>query len=104
MPLIQSSLQRFWLKTLLFALCGYAVLCFWLSFLIIMSFSVVLEGPYGGIWFWSIIGFGVAAMRVQKYEARHVVSESPMMSSEDPNSVASLVYAQPIETGESLEL
>ncbi len=46
------------------------ILCYWLAAFINMSFDVYLEGPQGGIWFWSIIGFGVAALRVQSYEAR----------------------------------
>lgn len=46
------------------------ILCYWLSSLINSSFDVYLEGPAGGIWFWSIIGFGVAALRIQAYEAR----------------------------------
>lgn len=42
--------------------------CYWLAALINMSFDVYLEGPQGGIWFWSLIGFGVAALRIQKAE------------------------------------
>jgi hypothetical protein len=34
-----------------------------------MSFDVYIEGPVGGIWFWTLIGFGVAALRVQKHES-----------------------------------
>jgi O-Antigen ligase len=51
------------------------LLCYWLSAFINMSFDVYLEGPEGGIWFWSIIGFGVAAMRVQAYETRQFAAE-----------------------------
>jgi hypothetical protein len=51
------------------------ILCYWLAAFINMSFDVYLEGPQGGIWFWSIIGFGVAALRVQKYEARQRLAE-----------------------------
>lgn len=48
------------------------VLLFWLAALINLSFDVYLEGPVGGMWFWATIGFGVAALRVQAYEARKV--------------------------------
>lgn len=24
------------------------------------SFDILLEGPHGGIWFWSVFGFGLA--------------------------------------------
>jgi O-Antigen ligase len=33
---------------------------YWLAFIINGSFDVFLEGPQGGIWFWSIFGFGLA--------------------------------------------
>ena len=46
------------------------ILCYWLALVINMSFDVYVEGPQGGIWFWSIIGFGAAAMRIQSFEAR----------------------------------
>lgn len=46
------------------------ILSYWLAAFINMSFDVYLEGPQGGIWFWSIIGLGVAAVRVQAFEAR----------------------------------
>jgi O-Antigen ligase len=36
------------------------VLLYWLAFIINGSFDVFLEGPQGGIWFWSIVGFGLA--------------------------------------------
>jgi hypothetical protein len=51
--------------------------CFWLSAFIEMSFDVYLEGPQGGIWFWSIIGFGVAVSRVQRHETRQKLRKSP---------------------------
>jgi len=50
------------------------ILCYWLASLIYSCFDVYLESPQGGIWFWSIIGFGVAALRVQAYEARQLKS------------------------------
>ncbi len=51
------------------------IFCYWLSALINSSFDVYLEGPQGGIWFWSIIGFGVAAMRIQAFEARQLLTQ-----------------------------
>jgi hypothetical protein len=58
------------------------ILCYWLAAFINMSFDVYLEGPQGGIWFWSIIGFGVAALRVQSYEARQVRLQVRLRASE----------------------
>jgi hypothetical protein len=53
---------------------------FWLAFLINASFDVFLEGPMGGIWFWSIYGMGVGALWIYK---RHpeVLSETRPVSS-----------------------
>jgi len=42
------------------------ILAYWLAFLINMSFDVYLEGPQGGIWFWSLMGFGIAALERQR--------------------------------------
>ena len=38
------------------------VLLYWLAFIINGTFDVFLEGPQGGIWFWSVFGFGLALM------------------------------------------
>jgi hypothetical protein len=35
---------------------GVTVLGVWLIYLWAMSFGVVLEGPFGGIWFWALTG------------------------------------------------
>jgi O-Antigen ligase len=35
----------------------------WVAALINMTFDVYLEGPQGGIWFWSVVGFGLVLMR-----------------------------------------
>jgi protein-S-isoprenylcysteine O-methyltransferase Ste14 len=36
------------------------VLVFWLAVMVNSSFDVYLEGPQGGIWFWSVFGLGLA--------------------------------------------
>lgn len=51
------------------------ILCYWLALVINMSFDVYVEGPQGGIWFWSIIGFGAAAMRIQRNEIRNAARQ-----------------------------
>jgi hypothetical protein len=58
--------SRFWSSLNLW------ILSFFLSAFIDMSFDVYLEGPQGGILFWSIIGFGTAVCRVQRYEMRQI--------------------------------
>jgi hypothetical protein len=40
--------------------------CYWLAFIINASFDVYLEGPMGGIWFWTIYGLGLAAVWARK--------------------------------------
>ena len=44
------------------------LIAFWLSFLVNASFDVYLEGPMGGVWFWTVFGVGIAA--VQLFAAR----------------------------------
>lgn len=42
------------------------ILAYWLAFMVNGAFDVFLEGPQGGIWFWSVIGLGVAALEIQR--------------------------------------
>jgi hypothetical protein len=42
-------------------------LAYWLAFMINASFDVFLEGPMGGIWFWSLYGIGLAALWIWKH-------------------------------------
>jgi hypothetical protein len=39
---------------------------FWAAFLINASFDVYLEGPMGGIWFWSVFGVGIASLWIYR--------------------------------------
>lgn len=39
------------------------VLAYWVAFSVNASFDVYLEGPQGGIWFWSLCGFGIALLQ-----------------------------------------
>ena len=41
------------------------LLVYWAAFIINMSFDVYLEGPQGGIWFWSVIGLALAVFRLK---------------------------------------
>ena len=45
------------------------VLAYWTTFVVNCAFDVSLEGPHGGIWFWSLFGFGIAALTAQHAEA-----------------------------------
>jgi len=42
------------------------VLTYWLAYLVNASFDVYLEGPQGGIWFWSVTGFAIALSLEQR--------------------------------------
>jgi hypothetical protein len=42
------------------------LLSYWAAFLVNIAFDVFLEGPVGGIWFWTLFGVGLAAVRVHR--------------------------------------
>lgn len=52
--------QDFWARVNLW------ILAYWIASLTNMGFDVVLEGPQGGIWFWSLLGVGIAALQTQQ--------------------------------------
>lgn len=54
----RTSGQELWSKLFLF-LCAY-----WVAFVTNAAFDVYLEGPVGGIWFWTLFGVGLAAARI----------------------------------------
>ncbi|GJL55210.1 MAG: hypothetical protein NPIRA02_23420 [Nitrospirales bacterium] len=64
------------------------VLAYWSACMINSSFDVYLEGPQGGIWFWSIMGFGFAVTLLQKrgYEQllikQSMITPPPMLAQE----------------------
>ncbi len=45
------------------------VFAIWIAALVNMTFDVYLEGPQGGIWFWSVIGIGLVVMRAASANA-----------------------------------
>jgi len=45
------------------------ILGYWCAFLVNGSFDVFLEGPQGGIWFWSLTGLGIAALETSRRES-----------------------------------
>lgn len=49
------------------------IFAFWSAALVNMTFDVYLEGPQGGIWFWSVIGLGLVVMDA----ARQAAAASP---------------------------
>jgi hypothetical protein len=61
--------QKRWAGAFLFLLAYYA------AFIINGSFDVFIEGPMGGIWFWSIFGTGVGAVWVWRYAPQVLADE-----------------------------
>jgi hypothetical protein len=42
------------------------VMVYWTAMTVNSAFDVYLEGPQGGIWFWTVFGVGLALMRLQR--------------------------------------
>lgn len=42
------------------------VLACWMAFIVNAAFEVTIEGPHGGIWFWSLFGFGIAVLEARR--------------------------------------
>jgi len=59
-----------------FARLNLWVLAYWWAFMMNAGFDVFLEGPQGGIWFWSLFGFGLALLIWQKNEMNNGSSNS----------------------------
>ena len=43
------------------------LLTYWVAFMINAAFDVFLEGPMGGVWFWTIYGIGLSAMWLYRH-------------------------------------
>ena len=50
-------------QTLWVGIVGWIVV-YWLASLVNASFDVYLQGPMGGIWYWSMLGLGIAVARI----------------------------------------
>ncbi|WP_103126239.1 O-antigen ligase family protein [Nostoc cycadae] len=42
------------------------LLAYWVASMTVTSFEVIIEGPTGGIWLWTMYGIGLAAMQIYK--------------------------------------
>jgi len=60
------------------------VFVYWAAAMIDGSFDVYIGGPQGGIWFWSVIGLGIAAMRlsVEQPDADPLDAQQPDVRTE----------------------
>ena len=43
------------------------LMAYWIAFMANATFDVFLEGPMGGVWFWTIFGVGVAAKQIYQH-------------------------------------
>jgi len=55
------------------------LLAYWLAFMVNASFDVFLEGPMGGIWLWSVIGFGIGAVHLYKTQPEMGLDQIPVV-------------------------
>lgn len=55
------------------------LLSYWLAFMVNASFDVFLEGPMGGIWLWSVIGFGIGALHLYRNQAAVGMDQIPVV-------------------------
>ncbi|WP_447971650.1 O-antigen ligase family protein [Nitrospira sp. M1] len=58
------------------------VLAYWCACMINSSFDVYLEGPQGGIWFWSVMGVGFAVTLLQKSDYEQLLKEQSTINPE----------------------
>ena len=66
MSLLRASWRAYRAGNTFWAQVDIWLLIYWLAMIVNASFDVYLEGPQGGIWFWSIFGLGIAALRIQR--------------------------------------
>lgn len=81
--------RRIWLGVI-----GW-VFVYWLAALVNMTFDVYLEGPQGGIWFWCIMGFGLAAASMIRETKEDLAVAS---SDDDPHPADARATARPHAT------
>lgn len=53
------------------------LICYWTAFMVNATFDVYLEGPMGGIWFWSLFGLGIGSVVVYQRSLVRPTSGSP---------------------------
>jgi hypothetical protein len=87
--LLRGLLRARQAGALFWAQVDTCILIYWVAMLVNLSFDVYIEGPQGGIWFWSIIGIGMGALRLQG------------LSLQDPRSVDGL-HASEVDTSKQV--
>jgi hypothetical protein len=62
-----------------YALFAFLV-AYWLALMVNGSFDVFIEGPPGGIWLWSVIGFGIAARVAYRERRQYEAADVPFLA------------------------
>lgn len=73
-------------------------MAYWLSFMVNGSFDVFLEGPMGGIWFWSLMGAGLGALHIYRHNPEVAWDAETDPYTGRTNNGAHLAYPAP-DTG-----
>lgn len=63
--LIRATLAHRRARDPLLAAGGAWILVYWVAMMVNTSFDPYLEGPQGGIWFWTLFGLGLVVMRLR---------------------------------------
>ena len=53
------------------------IFCYTLAFIVDSAFTVTLEGPHGGIWFWSLFGVGIGTTMIYRASAFAIKQDHP---------------------------
>jgi hypothetical protein len=66
------------------------LVAYWAGLMLNASVDVFLEGPMGGIWYWSILGLGVASVWVFRHQPQvlHVPHAVPREVTAPPAAAA----------------
>ena len=46
------------------------IVCYWMASVVNSSFDVALEGPMMGVWFWTLVGFGLGVAAIYRAGAK----------------------------------
>ncbi len=68
------------------------------------SFDVFLEGPMGGIWFWTVFGLGLAAIRIQITHPDLFTRPEPGVPARQPLSIPFAWHSEPDAAAPQLSL
>jgi hypothetical protein len=75
----RAARDEFWENVAIF------LLTYWVAMIVNMNFDVYLEGPMGGIWFWTIWGYGLAIMWLYRYRPQSLAQGTS--SNDRPSSM-----------------